>query len=116
MLEFPEEALEAIAAECEQTAKDWTGDGSKRGRVEIAAKWTRKAAVIRHAIDVHRAATNREPITRRQKFAALVDGLVEGMTPRSQPVPRPAERIARPVMKPAPALERHDAKAKAAGE
>ncbi len=114
-LEFPEEALESIAAEMDQTAKDWTGDGTKRGRVEIAAVWTRKARVIRRAIDAHREATQQQPLTRRGQFAAMVDEVAAGMDlNRAQPAPRPVVKA--PTVKPAPALEKHDHKALAAGE
>lgn len=77
--EFPEEALEAIAADMDLTARDWFGDGSKGSRIAIARKWHRKSAVIREAIDAYREATNATPLTRRAKFAGMIEDLTEKM-------------------------------------
>lgn len=79
-LEFPEDALEAIAQDCEQAARDWAARPSQV-RSQIAQKWARKAATIRQAIDAYRERVNAPPITRRQKFAAMVDELTAKMTP-----------------------------------
>lgn len=78
--EFPETELENIALEMDQTSRDW-GAGKGEQRQIIAKKWARKAAVIREAIDAYRERVNAPPITRRQKFSALVEGLAEKMTP-----------------------------------
>jgi hypothetical protein len=90
--EFPEAELEAIAEDCEQAARDW---GQKKGETcrRIAQTWGRKAVVLRQAIDVYRERVNAPPITRRQKFAALVEELAERKgvaTPYVAPVLRPA--------------------------
>lgn len=79
-LEFPEAALEAIAQDCDQNAKEW---GQKRSPLaqSIASKWAKKAQTIRQAIDAYREKCDAPPITRRQQFAALVDGLSGKMTP-----------------------------------
>lgn len=78
-LEFPEEALEAIANEMDLTAKDWFGDGTKRARVAVSLKWREKATLIRLAIDAHRSATNAAPLSRRQRLTDLIDDTAAGM-------------------------------------
>jgi hypothetical protein len=78
-------------------------------------KWHRKAVTIRQAIDAYREKVDAPPITRRQKFSALVEGLAEQMSPRSQPVPRPAPVMPKPQTS-EPAREFYDHKARAAGE
>lgn len=77
-LEFPEAELEAIAKDCDQAALEW-GAGRGEIRQKVAQKWAKKAAVIRQAIDAYRERMDAPPITRRQKFAALVEGLAEQM-------------------------------------
>lgn len=79
-LEFPEAALEAIAQDCDAASRDWHGDGRSSSRLAIASKWAKKAQAIRQAIDAYREKCNAPPITRRQQFAALVEGLSEKMT------------------------------------
>lgn len=111
--EFPEVELEAIAADCDQAARDWFGEGKNQQKAQIAVKWRKKAETIRQAIDAYREATRQARRSRSALVASLVGEVVQKLdSNRSEPVARPSA-VPKPTL---PVVDRFDAKAKAVGE